>query len=333
MNKCIYTYAPLNSNTPQDDLTETLEHIVPYALGGSNSFSLKNCSKKENNELGKRVDAPFLALLIVGMLRHKYGIQSYSKTVPDIRLPATCVELNKPCSVIFEYGGEVKIDFGIDVGGGLDEGRFSISGGEDRVKQVFEGVLKKAMKRGMEVKSQALTPLKTFSDALAVSSIEKGISYNINLDLNRENFYIPWTRAILKMCLGLGAKCLGEGWEFSQSSDRFRRALIDGTDIDDSLGIRGDTMCRLPPEISNLIACESGKHTLAVLPHEKNMIAVISLFGGETFDAIVDLGSEQCSVNVSNDNIPRDWVCCYQIDPISRTVRTRTISEVQARMP
>lgn len=52
MERCLYTYVDLNQNDPPDDRTATLEHIVPYAIGGSGEFLIKYCSKKANNDFG-----------------------------------------------------------------------------------------------------------------------------------------------------------------------------------------------------------------------------------------------------------------------------------------
>lgn len=59
MERCLYTYVELNENVPPNDWTASLEHIVPYALGGCDSFSIRYCSKKANNDFGRDIDAPF----------------------------------------------------------------------------------------------------------------------------------------------------------------------------------------------------------------------------------------------------------------------------------
>ena len=38
MSHCIYCRGLLNKNDPPDDMTQSKEHIIPWALGGSNEF-------------------------------------------------------------------------------------------------------------------------------------------------------------------------------------------------------------------------------------------------------------------------------------------------------
>ena len=59
MTKCIYREVTLNHNKPEDSDTATLEHIIPWAIGGSNGFATGDASKGANNDLGSEVDAKF----------------------------------------------------------------------------------------------------------------------------------------------------------------------------------------------------------------------------------------------------------------------------------
>jgi hypothetical protein len=78
IKRCLYTYRTLNQNTPPDDNTESKEHIIPYALGGSNAFVTYDCSKIANSDFGRNIDAPFIAIPLVGMKRHEFGLKGQS---------------------------------------------------------------------------------------------------------------------------------------------------------------------------------------------------------------------------------------------------------------
>ena len=103
-SRCLYTYARLNFNKPPDDLSATLEHIVPYALGGSDGFSIPYCAKKANNDFGRDIDAPFFALPILNFKRHALGLKSYAGTVPEMRAKCDCVELGTVCDGVLPHG-------------------------------------------------------------------------------------------------------------------------------------------------------------------------------------------------------------------------------------
>lgn len=90
-------------------------------------------------------------------------------------------------------------------------------------------------------------------------------------------------------------------------------------------------MGRIPPDVAKMFDIQPGRHTLAVFPYESSMFAYISLFGGEVFDAIIDLGNGPADVKLVNDQLPSSWTCVFHIDPVVRKLTTMTVSDVHAR--
>ena len=81
-NPCIYPPSvTLNRDVPPNDGSSTIEHIIPWAIGGSNSCTVDDASKEANNDLGSSVDAPFSNLLPIAIKRHLIGIEGQSPLI------------------------------------------------------------------------------------------------------------------------------------------------------------------------------------------------------------------------------------------------------------
>jgi hypothetical protein len=331
MERCLYTYVELNHNPQADDKTASLEHIIPYALGGCDLFSIPYCSKKANNDFGRDIDAPFIALPVTGLKRHALGLKSYARIVPDIVFKGDCPELQRSCNIIFPYQGAAYADFGIDVQGSIDIGQITFSGSKDRLRAAVESLIKKATRKGLAVLSQQLESIATFDEMVEAATKATGETLHFRMNFGRDAFFVPWSKGIIKIAFGLGAFSLGSTWAFSPEADILRSCLICDAASFPNKSLRGTTLGRIPPEIARMIDVQPGRHTLAVLPHEDEMVAFISLFGGEMFDAIIHLGNGPANIKKVNDQLPATWKCVFHIDPKTRGFTCETISEVNAR--
>ena len=223
-------------------------------------------------------------------------------------------------------------DFGISVTGGIETGRLAFAGSEDRLRTAVTSLIGKASRKGMMVLSDQLQPISTFEDAVEAAKRESGETLHFRMDFGREAFFEPWSRGIIKMALGLGAFALGKTWAFSSEADLLRSYLVYESARQHTLPLRGTTVGRIPPDIAKMFDILHGHHTLAVFPYESSMVAYISLFGGEVFDAILDLGSGPADVKLVNDQLPSSWICVFHIDPVARKLTTMTVSDVYARV-
>jgi hypothetical protein len=252
MAKCLYTYVDLNEHVPADDRTATREHIVPYALGGSDAFAIRYCSKKANNDLGRDIDAPFIALPLVGFKRHSLGLKSYSGTVPDIVFKGECEELKRTCSIIFPYQKPVYADFEPEVQGGIGAGRISFAGSEDRLSHAVNSLIKKARRNGLTLLGnvgQQLELIANVDDAMRVAVRSTGETLHFQMDFGMDAFAIPWSRGLIKIALGLGAYALGESWAFSAAADNLRSCLICNANSLKDMPLLGTTVGRIAPEM------------------------------------------------------------------------------------
>ena len=82
--RCIYRGVALNNNRIEDSDTASVEHIIPWAIGGSNSVTTSDVSKLANNDLGSKVDAPFASTLPIALKRHQLELKSQGGNIPPI---------------------------------------------------------------------------------------------------------------------------------------------------------------------------------------------------------------------------------------------------------
>lgn len=223
-------------------------------------------------------------------------------------------------------------DFGISVAGNIDTGKFAFAGSEDRLRAAVTGLIAKASRKGMTVLSDQLQPISTFEDAIKAAKKESGEELHFRMDFGRDAFFVPWSRGLIKMALGLGALALGKTWAFSLEADLLRSCMVCDSARLSTLPLRGTTVGRIPPEVARMFDIQAGRHTLAVFPHDSSMVAYISLFGGELLDAIIDLGSGPADVKMVNDQLPSSWTCVFHIDPVARKLTTMTVADVSARV-
>lgn len=67
------------------DSERSVEHIVPYAIGGPDSFTLGVVSKKANSEVGRLVDAPFVSNWFIASKIFFLGIAGRNGKKPQLK--------------------------------------------------------------------------------------------------------------------------------------------------------------------------------------------------------------------------------------------------------
>ena len=76
-------YCPYDNQDHDSQVSTTNEHIIPYALGGSNRFTISVCASC-NNKYGSEIDAPFLEIFPVSYKRFEHNIESISGNLPSL---------------------------------------------------------------------------------------------------------------------------------------------------------------------------------------------------------------------------------------------------------
>lgn len=334
MARCIYCRSELNNNSPQDEMTRSREHIVPFAIGGSNEFSTFDVSKKYNNDYGRDIDAKFINLLPISIKRQMLHLVGQSGKVPPIVWHGKSIDNGAPATITIHDDWKVECEFDISTERFDKQTHeiFSVSGDADKVKRILSGVLEKCRKQGKRIYSSSgdeITRMDDFSKHYEIEESNNFGSSIVAFDLD------VWTRGIFKMILGLGHVLLGPAWTFSSDGgDRFRTVLAMDRQHWPVSSMRGFTTGELPNEIALALGIddevrEKNKHTLAILPTESQTVAVVSLFGGKCVpEALVGLGGESGKLAVVNEMMNRNATIGVRIDPSSRGTEWIRVEDV-----
>ncbi|MCY4397338.1 MAG: hypothetical protein OXC10_19615 [Rhodospirillaceae bacterium] len=331
MARCIYCRSELNDNSPPDELTRSREHIVPFAIGGSNAFSTFDVSKKYNNDYGRDIDAKFIDLLPISIKRQMLNLVGQSGKVPPIVWRGKSMDNGAPSTITIHADWKVECEFDISTDR-IDKKTheiLSVSGDADKVKEILFGMLEKYKKHGKRIYSVSGEEITTMDDFSRHYDIEESNNFGSSIvafDLD------VWTRGIFKMILGLGHVLLGPDWTFSSDGgDRFRTVLEMDRQRWPINSMKGFTTGELPSEIANVLGIdqevrEQNRHTLAILPYEGQTVAVVSLFGGKDIpEALVGLGGERGKLAVVNETMNPKARIGVQIDPTTRGVEWITV--------
>lgn len=310
MARCIYVpERELNDDRPPNERTKSIEHIVPWALGGSNGCTTEDVSRKANNDLGTEIDAPFSNLLPIASWRHTLKLEGQSGTIPPIVFDAVATKNGTPAKITLHADG--RVDFTpelhvqkVQIGSGAE--KVAIGGQRVDVERVLKGMREKAERTGKK--------FHTFTgDPLASAADFENQYEAVELDEFKLLDFLPrfpefnqkvWARGIMKMVLGLGHKVLGPEWTFGEWGNLVRRCLADDESQWPKKQLRGRLTCRLPRAISKVLgmtppSVDRYEHVVAILSADNNkpLMAVVSLFGGKNVpQAVIGIGPPRGSL-------------------------------------
>jgi hypothetical protein len=332
MPQCIYCRAELNNNVPADPMTASLEHILPLALGGSNAFVTTDVSRQHNHDLGSDIEAPFMNLPLLAMKRHLLGLRGHGGTVPPIEWKMRSTENGEPGLITIDDTGNVDVLFEpvVITDQKPTHTQRLVAGSSDRVREILEGMLRSAQKKGERVYTLSGEEIRALPDFERHFEIEETGVLHAQVGFDFE----AWVRGIFKIVLGLGHVVLGPNWTFSaDGGDRVRSVLFLSPEHWPRSSMQGFTTGRIPDEIANTLGIDEtvralNQHTLAILPG-KTPRAVISLFGGNNVpEAIMTLGTEQGLLASVNETMKPDTRVGLRINPVTRDVVWLTVADL-----
>jgi len=338
MAQCVYRGITLNNNDPADDDTASLEHIIPWAIGGSNGLATRDASKKGNNDLGSDVDAPFANTLPLAFMRHKLELKSNSGNIPPIIWKGQ-TEYGDKATFTLNADGSSELDLGLKVERPPkgQAGRMTVAGSHEKAVQTLEGMLKGMRKRGETAYSQNGKLLESVDDFLAIS--EQRLVDNARFSVEYFNKE-AWGRGILKIVLALGHHMLGPEWSQGVGADPIREIVMNSPDKWPAKIPRGYIAGKWHTSFRRILgktkAVHDGfVHTVAILPgtEDGRAIGLVSLFGGNNVpEAVVDIGKlPQSFIDKLNAPLNQGVIMGYQVDPITRTTTPISLEEIDSR--
>jgi len=281
----------------------TKEHVVPYAIGGSNAFTIRVC-ETSNNSLGGLVDKPFIETFIVRSKRFLLGLSGTDGTEPTLDLSGKKQIDGKETDVTYlirqDNSKRLKIASPTvkktDIVGGE---HWSVSGDPADVRQILEGKLKSLMAGGKQMKDAngnvlGLDNLEAFLAASDVKTLNPGILMELHFD------WLEFVRFFAKLALATGHYVSGESFSSSARAEVLRKAMH-AKDVNEA-SIPGAHIWPYAQAAEKVLALfrKKDSHMLGVLNKEPPVF-VASLFG--SFDATIALGEPE-RANVSSTSCP-----------------------------
>jgi hypothetical protein len=268
------------------------EHIVPYAMGGSNEFTISVC-EESNNRLGGQVDRPLIEFFPVRSERFFLGLEGTDGTLPTLDLSGITwvqgreLELK---NVIGPDGKDMRI-----IGREIirtpkgDSERWDLRGSPNAIRKALAGKIQDQASKGKWVKTDkgetiTLDNLDQFLQA-ATEEVQNPCV------LRRIDFNYLWTwRFFAKLALAAGHYLFGEEFSRSERADELRRTM-NARSLDEAAlpgAIIFPETHSLPPQFAQFKT--KGFHTFCVA-HGRPRFLLVSLFGW--LDACVALDRVQ----------------------------------------
>jgi HNH endonuclease len=281
-------YCPYCGVEHETTVATSVEHVVPYALGGSDDLAITTCARS-NNTLGSEVDAPFLDFFPVRSARFLLGLASTKGNGPTLDLSGTWWMDGKEVRVshtISPGRNEFKIADPTITKTPTPDGseRWQIHGDPATVRSIVEGKLRKQTKLGKTVTTPdgvVLTPENLESMFVGKEMVTPNPSVMMTISPD----YLTFIRFFSKLALAIGHLHFGEMFSRSATGARLRRQM-NARGFDD-VTLRGYFW----PEthsVKHILGrfAEKDRHVIAIVDAEPPML-VVSLFG--EYDAFLPL--------------------------------------------
>jgi hypothetical protein len=316
---CVYCG---EDHDPTTDFTD--EHIVPYALGGSDELTIQVC-RSSNNSLGGLVDKPFIEIFPVRAQRFFLGLRGTDGTEPTIDLGGKSLVNGKEVDVkytITKDGKELRIakpTVAKTPGDGWDY--WSVAGDPKQVREIIEGKLKSLNTRRKQARSESgeVLTLENLGAFLASAPVNEVRSIVKKIEIDP----LACFQCLAKMALSTGHFVLGESFSRSAGADMLRKAVyakdLQAARIPCSFVwpyTDGKEQLFAPFQIKH-------SHVLGVLYGEPT-IFIASLFG--EYDAFIPLAPYETGKAPKISDQGR----IFQIDLPSRRLHDRTLPDYLA---
>jgi len=282
-------YCPYCGSTHDDETVATsIEHVIPYALGGSDDLTIVTCDRS-NNTLGSEVDAPFIDFFPVRCKRFFLGLASAKGNEPTLDLGGTGwiggeeVPVSRLISADHD---ELKIAKPRIVKAPNPDGseRWDVSGDPALVRGIVEGKLRKQMKLGKTTTLHDGTTLR-LEDLDKLCAENEAVTQDPSVLKTIAFDRLVPIRFFSKLALAMGHLHFGEAFSRSVTAERLRRHMTVTRPEDvGRLGV-------IWPETHSIrtlqVIARKDHHVIAIMDAEPPVL-LVSLFG--ELDAFIHLG-------------------------------------------
>jgi hypothetical protein len=318
-------YCPYDNAEHPAEIKFNTEHVIPYALGGSNQFTISTCEFC-NSTFGRDIDAPFLRVFPVAHERFIRNIESASGNPPSLLFHGTAEINGKTVTVEYEIMSEKKKLLTrpvVEKTEKADVTHYQIQAAPADVEKMIQSIDSKAARQGKQIVDIAGNPT-TVAEILAQAGVQQLVP-TIKCEWNYGSWGVAAQREFIKIALGMAHFTLGETFTRSNDANRLRDFLTAPQEDLDKFPIRGSvwpTMIDNPLSELSRVLGNRNNHVVAILHMDAQLVVLISLFG--VFNGTISISSDStiCSLIDPGDGI------IIQVDPVTRSFQRNTFVDL-----
>jgi len=302
-----------------DDAHRTTEHIVPFAVGGSDDLVTRDVCKIANDIAGSKWDAPLINHQMIELARWSRKIASKDGHVPDLHFegPMTGRDDDAPSRGYMTLGadGTNEVHSYPALDWDWENNSVNIRCDAEDYDAVMQTVRERLAKKGL-----------TMPDDATLNATRRSVIYQPTIHAPRKWDLHGMHPAFVKMALGIAHKVFGHRWSKGATADLFRRYLWSSPRERAALEMKGsiwpgtflgDRANR--PRLKDLIAVTDDHHEFLIFSPGPRKLAFAGVLFGE-YDAILDLGDDTCGFAPQVGEV-------FVIDTRTRDVRRRSFSD------
>ena len=300
--RCIYTGNEIDSSDPM--LSESIEHIIPLSLGGSNKFVTCDVSRGANNRAGNEIDDAVTSLISVAMLRNKFKLAGHRGKIPNVRFDGflSDIDAHPEASMIVDSDASVK--FEIKGSQTQSQQTVQISGTEGWVEKMLTHKLRQAKHHGNYL-STPFGDIRSEGDIRASVNLaprESSSEFKFDLVVDLRAHQRALQHFVVKVALCIGHLILGPEWTFGPDGIMLRDALFPrGGEFFSK--VRGTLYAEVEGPIKGMLDLAANRHSIAMFRFGNTAVVYIAMFGGDLGVAAVCLSGSAKRYRKGRDRV------------------------------
>jgi|SRR6267378_1377879 len=322
-------YCPYDNIDHPPDAESSTEHIIPYALGGSNQFTIMTC-RYSNNTFGRDIDAPFLRVFPVAYERFTRNIDSSSGNLPALTFAGTTELSGRTTKIEYEITAERRVLFTDPIvmkTANGDNIQYQIQAAPLAVEEMLRNIDAKAVRSGKRIFDTSGRPV-TVNELLEQAGVQKLIPL-INVKWDYRQWAVAAQKEFIKIALGAVHFILGEDFSRSEDASLLRRFLFAAENTLSLIPIRGNVWpATIASPLSGLqrVFGQPENHIVALLNLDSRLQLFISLFGNMNGLVMISEEPEICQKIAADDGV------IVEVDPLTRSFQRRTYRDLLRAM-
>lgn len=300
------TFFCMLSGRETDETERSCEHVIPYALGGSDGFATRDVSRTANGQLGTSIDAPFIGDFFMTFERWRRGLKSQKGNIPPLEFSGTVQLGGVTRQATYAIAPNLDTELTVQplVDGSVSAGSYHVQCSPDQLDAIRLGIERKAEKHGLKVTQTSRND-------------ERVERPEIHASLHLSRLHL--VRGMLKIALGAGHIEYGYAWSRSDLANRMRECLWASPECDlTAYRIRGSVWPELDPRQLPILRVDDDTHVVW-LKHSGPACVTVVLFG--KYSATFALTDDIAAAGAIEDGT------VYLIDSRSRKTVRRTFVE------